>query len=235
MTTLLEDFGRSRETVFRTLLSESNEFLAPLSDPLTCELGLHAWLRPQREESYSMWLQWSLQQLECWELISEVLGLDANPRDGTAAIEVDREVPLSYRDDSGHGRLDLLIRHRSETLCILEIKTKRFADEDLDKQRAYSESPEVALGAERTFIAVDAEGFDLRGFRFLAWSELCIRLRRLAPRVAANKGYLTAGLLLAFVGAVEQNLLGLAQASGKDLGALPGTVEHLTRFLESTR
>jgi hypothetical protein len=55
MIALLEDFGRSRVTVFRAMLRDSNDFLAPLSDPLTCELGLHAWLRPQREESYSMW------------------------------------------------------------------------------------------------------------------------------------------------------------------------------------
>ena len=81
---------------------------------------------------------------------------------------------------------------------------------------------------------MDAEGFDLHGFRFLSWSEICIRLRRLAPSILANKNPLTAGLLLAFVGAVEQNLLGLAK-SEKDLGALPRTVDHLRQFLESTR
>ena len=179
-----------------------------------------------------MWLQWSLQQLGCWDLISEALGLHARPRQGTAVIEVDREVQIGYRDESGRGRLDLSIRQGSETLSILEVKTRSFSDEDLHKQRAYSESPDVAPQAERIFLAVDGEGFELRGFRFLPWSELCIRLRRLAPRVAANKGYLTAALLLAFVGAVEQNLLGLARSSGKDFGALPGTVAHLRLFLE---
>jgi hypothetical protein len=99
MTAYLKDFGRSRLTVFRTLLGKSNEFLASLSDPLTCDLGLHAWLRPQREESYSMWLQWSLQQLKYGDLIG-ALNLRANPRDDTAAIEVRREVQISYRDGS---------------------------------------------------------------------------------------------------------------------------------------
>jgi hypothetical protein len=233
MTALLEDFGQSRTGVFQELLSQSNDRLAPLSDPLTCDLGLHAWLRPQREESYSMWLQWSLQQLADWESIGQVLGLLPTRATG-ATIEVDREVPISYRDDAGHGRLDLLIRQGSETLCVLEIKTKSFFDEDLRKQLSYSESPNVSPGAERIFIAVDTEGFDLRGFRFLSWSEICIRLRRLTPHVAANKNQLTAALLLAFVGAVEQNLLGLAQ-SEKDLGALPRTVDHLKRFLKQTR
>ena len=124
---------------------------------------------------------------------------------------------------------------RDRRCCVLEIKTKVFADEDLHNQRAYSESSEVSPGAERVFIAVDAEGFDLRGFRSLSWSEVCIRLRCLAPTFAANRGHLAAALLLAFVGAVEQNLLGLAESSGRDLGALPKTAEHLKRFLESTQ
>jgi hypothetical protein len=124
-----------------------------------------------------------------------------------------------------------LIRQGSETLCILEIKTKSFTGEDLHKQRSYSK---FAPEAERIFLAVDTGGFDLHGFRFLSWSEICIRLRRLAPSIAANKNHLTAGLILAFVGAIEQNLLGLAK-SEKDLGALPRTVDHLRQFLESTR
>jgi hypothetical protein len=235
MTTLLEDFGRSRLAVFGSLLSESNNFLAPLADPLTCDLGLHAWLRPQREESYTMWLQWALRQLGDWILIGEVLGLRARPQCGPAPIYVDREVEVAYRDGSGYGRLDLVVGQGSEMFCVLEIKTKVFSDEDLDKQRAYSESSEVSPGAEKVFIAVGAEGYDLRGFRFLPWSEVCIRLRKLATAFAVNRGYLAAALLLAFVGAVEQNLLGLSGASGTDLGALPKTVEHLKRFLESTR
>jgi hypothetical protein len=81
LTALLADFGRRRSGAFRDLLSKSNSHLTPLSDPLTCELGLHAWLRPQREESYSMWLQWSLQQLRDWESISEVLGLQVPSRE----------------------------------------------------------------------------------------------------------------------------------------------------------
>jgi hypothetical protein len=228
----LDDFGRSRMTLFQGLLNKSADFLVPLSDPLTCDLGLHDWLSPEREESYSMWLQWSLQQLESFELISEAIGLQGKVSRETEAIAVDREVHLSYRDELGHGRLDLLIRQESEILCIIEVKTKPFSDEDLEKHRAYSESPDIAPEANRIFIATDAEGFDLRGFQFLSWSELCLRLRRLAPRVAARKGLLTTSLILAFVGAVEQNLLGLAHSSGKDLRAIPKTVNHLSRFLE---
>lgn len=94
-----------------------------------------------------------------------MLGLQGRPRGGSATIEVTREFPILYRDDSGRGRLDLLIRQGSETLCILEVKTKSFSDQDLNKQGSYSE---FAPRAERTFVATDAEGFDLRGFRFLA-------------------------------------------------------------------
>jgi hypothetical protein len=162
------------------------------------------------------------------------LGLRAAPRERAQAIQIEREVQIPYGDGSGHGRLDLLVRQGLETLCILEIKTKGFFDEDLDKQHAYSESPAVARGAERIFVAADAQGFNLRGFRFLPWSEVCIRLRRLAPSVAASKSLLTAALFLAFAGAVERNLLGLAR-SEKDLATLPGTVDHLRECLMPTR
>src|SRR5882672_61947 len=118
-----------------------------------------------------MWLQWLLQQLESWELISEALGLQrSKPRHGTAAIDVNREAKIVYRDGSGRGRLDLLIEQGSDTLCILEIKTKLFSDADLEKQRAYSGSPDVSLGAERVFVAVDTEGFDPEGVVSIAAS-----------------------------------------------------------------
>ncbi len=177
-----------------------------------------------------MWLQWSLQQLRDWEQISEVLGLQVRSREASLAVEIECEVPICYSDGSGYGRLDLLIRQGSEALCVLEIKTKCFSSEDLLKQRSYSE---FAPDAERIFLSVDAAGFDLHGFRPLSWATLCIRLRRMAPSVAAKKNCLTAALLLAFIGAVEQNILGLA-TSEKDLIALPRTVDHLRGYLDWT-
>src|SRR4051812_41890360 len=47
----------------RALLEESNKLLDPLADPLTLDLGLHRWLAGEREEAYSDWLQWVVQQL----------------------------------------------------------------------------------------------------------------------------------------------------------------------------
>ena len=146
---------------------------------------------------------------------------------GGAAIEVQREVCIPYGDDSGRGRLDLLIRQGSETLCVIEVKTKSFSDKDLRKQRWYSE---FAPRAERIFWPLTQKDSIYVGLGF-SWFELCISLRRLTPAVAANRNHLTAALILAFVGAVEQNVLGLAQ-SEEDLGALPRTVAHLRQFVE---
>jgi hypothetical protein len=64
-----------------------------------------------------MWLQWALQQLGDWRLINEVLGLPARPQYAPTPIQVDREVQVAYRDDSGYGRLELVIRQGSEMLC----------------------------------------------------------------------------------------------------------------------
>lgn len=38
------------------LLQRSNQSLQPLGDPLCVNLGLHRWLKQEREESYSDWL-----------------------------------------------------------------------------------------------------------------------------------------------------------------------------------
>ncbi len=45
------------------------------SDPLLCDLGVHRWLESDREESYSDWLAWVLEQLDHASVVTRVLGV----------------------------------------------------------------------------------------------------------------------------------------------------------------
>lgn len=232
MSNLLNRFGRDEQSRLEALLAESDHFFEPLSDPLTCDLGLHSWLMPQREESYSMWLHWCLQQLRHVETVKDALCLSASHEVGIGAVQVDREVPVSYQGDSGSGRLDIRIKQGPKVICVVEVKTKSYSQDDLEKHRFYSNSPDINPATEKIFLAIECGEFDLGGFTFLPWSEFCIRLRSLVPDVSKTNGKLVAALMLAFVGAIEQNLLGFVGANANDFGAIPATVHHLTRFKE---
>src|SRR6516164_4009368 len=46
----------------KRLLKVSRKRLFPLGDPFDLDLGLHRWLNAEREEAYSDWLAWVVQQ-----------------------------------------------------------------------------------------------------------------------------------------------------------------------------
>ena len=179
-----------------------------------------------------MWLQWVLQQLRTPDLIREALGLTQTWAQSESNVTVQREFWVVYSNGATRGRLDIVVWQGSEMRCALEIKTKPFLDESLAKQSSYVKSRDVPTDAEKIFIAAESGESDLRGFRFLSWAELCLRLRRLAPAVAATRGCVTAALVLAYIGAIEQNILGFAQPSGEQFLAFPQTMAHLSRFLD---
>src|SRR6266542_1618493 len=54
----------------RRLLEASNHIFAPLKDPFETSLGLHRWLSGEREEAYSDWLAWIIEELATPESIS---------------------------------------------------------------------------------------------------------------------------------------------------------------------
>lgn len=65
---LLED-----SRVLREILEISRDQLK-FTDPLLCDLGLHRWLAKDREEAYSDWLAWVLEQLGDTDAVFRVLG-----------------------------------------------------------------------------------------------------------------------------------------------------------------
>jgi hypothetical protein len=215
---------------YNTLLVSCDQFFAPLSDPLRCDLGLPAWLAPEREESYSKWLHWTLKQFAECGTLGEILDLPIPSVSGTSGIRLLNEWTIRSRDRKRSGRIDIAVWY-GEVSAILEIKTKSFTDEALEKHLLYCESPDVPPEAARIFIAQSADGLDLRGFKLLDWREVCLRLRRRVQRVAQEKGLLPAAMVIAFIAAVEQNILGVRPFTGQNHYDIPVAVTHLQDFL----
>src|SRR5439155_19954927 len=111
---------------------------------------------------------------------------------------------------------------------------------DTAKQEGYKswlDSQEVEH-RKPVLLAVDAKEMRYAGdFQFVAWANLCLELRRLVAELRDKNKFLACSMILAFVGAVEQNLLGLSAKSVKQIRAGRGTgfnskiLEHLEKFL----
>jgi hypothetical protein len=212
-----------------TLIREANKYFTPFEDPLICDLGLHHWLRSEREESYSDWLAWVFRQFGTWRSVGEVLGCDSHANN--SAVVVAREVSISYQDESGIGRLDLVISDESAQRCVVEVKTQPFEQGDLEKHRFYKSSRDVAPDCEWVFIAIEDQDCELHGFRFVSWSDVCLRLRRLTPDLMRAKGLPVCAMTLAFLAAIEQNVLKLGALRGASRARIVKTALYLQRFL----
>src|SRR5262249_47956098 len=77
----------------RTLLDQSRQLLAPLSDPFDVDLGLHRWLDSEREEAYSDWLEWVVRQAKEANAVFKLLNLGVPPEEANSdqQLQVQRE------------------------------------------------------------------------------------------------------------------------------------------------
>jgi hypothetical protein len=143
---------------------------------------------------------------------------------------VRREVCVERGYENRTGRLDLEICQGDQQLAIVEVKTQSFNDSDLDKHEGYRacvRSTETDL----IFLSVGSPDSDLGNFRFLPWADVCVALRRIAPALLGAEHILSTALVLAFVGAVEQNLLGFS--SQKGLTGMEKTAQMVEHFLKA--
>lgn len=97
-------------------------------------------------------------------------------------------------------------------MLLIEVKTKPADGQDLGRQlRRYEEwaSKQPGPKGKNLFmlVALDEPEVELSHFQFVSWNLLCKRLRRYAC-AARESGLMKAAVILAFCGAVEQNLLG---------------------------
>ena len=227
-----EAMSRAESLHFVQMYTESQQRFSPLSDPLDLLFPLHRQLSSSREEVYSDWFQWVLGQIPNARTLGCILGspsmeLAVNSHE---PIVVDREIPVEHGHAYQTGRLDIVVRQGTQWLAVVEVKTRPYEDADLEKHEGYRKSinsPETEL----IFLAVDPPDSDPRGFRFLSWADVCVTLRRIAPEMLKSRQILTTALILAFVGAVEQNLLGFTSPESPrfHFGKVPRMIDHFRK------
>jgi hypothetical protein len=189
----------------RRLLGVSNRLLRPFADPLCTDFGAIRFLR--NEMAYSDWLAWLVDQLGRADVVLPLFGLETTGSKAEGRIEIlkaDRESEIAK------GRLDLRIMRGKEPLAIVEVKLDKADRADLGSLPTYRRWLEKFRGSAAGRLVLLADGgekADYEGFRLLTWRDLCLRLRRASSRLIRDKEMTLAAMLLAFVGAVEQNLL----------------------------
>ena len=226
----------------RELLQRSSTQLK-LSDPLLCDLGANRWLN--EETSYSNWLAWALEQLGDAQLILDVLGVRnaafASACAGTKP-HVQREAPVQEGLPGNDGLIDLLISFGDPPQALLGVEVKTY-DQQYWKQQGYIDSlrgihcdvpPECVLVALEDVSERQRCGFQLR-----LWKEVGLGLRRAIVRYAKDCEHVaTAAMMLAFVAAIEQSLLGIGTTAARRAWngkptLIPEMPEDLVSYLES--
>ena len=115
---------------------------------------------------------------------------------------------------SGRRRLDVVVRHTEteQVILVLELKMTEAEQADTAKQKQYSEwldGQDILLG-KKILIVVDAVTDEYEGFEVRTWASVCVELRRMVPGLMNRIAPIKIAMILAFVAAVEFNLLGLS-------------------------
>ena len=228
----------------RKLLEQSRDRLKS-SDPFLGDLGVHRWLAADREEAYSDWLAWVLERLNDANAVLRVLGVEKTEFVAVCTgqgYRVEREASVTEGDPGSGGRVDVVIGFGEPEIAALGVEVKTW-DENHKKQRGYLQSLRKACPnhqAECVLVANKDVPPDCRhGFEPQTWEDLSVALRQAIAEVVQSRGVdATSSMMLGFVGAIEQNLLGYGVAACRrawqhKLTLLPkGVCQHLQKSLE---
>lgn len=190
----------------KNLLERSSLSLSPLSDPLAEDFGVHRWLKGKREEVYSDWLAWVLEQLPKPEHIFKIFKIKLQKQySGEVSVRRERWVPKG--DEEEAGRIDLVVEVGDQWAMIIEVKMGLAELADTKKQRKYLRSKKAKV-ASTVLLALSGESQSYEGFKLRKWEDLCIQLRHMMPDLErAGLSVIQRTMILGFVGAVEQNIL----------------------------
>lgn len=191
------------------LLDKSKKILRPFDDPLRINLGAHRWLKSEREEAYSDWLGWIVEQIETSSLIFPVFGLQDKESSklypGAATAGREKSIP-----GTDSGRTDLELRFDENEAILVEVKN---VDIDSIPKEQLKEQLEKYANAlpkfkHRVLLAPSGQQASYAAnFKLRRWQDVCMELRRIVPILCKDSRMIQAAMILAFVGAVEQNLL----------------------------
>jgi hypothetical protein len=212
---------QAREEFLASVL-RSDSVLSPLHEPLEAlDFTEHRWVAGHREEAYSDWLQWILGRCEPAEVL-RVFGLD-DPEIASSCtgcfVNIAREVLVAYGHDGATGRLDLEIQFDYRALLAIEVKLGEAEHSGTQKGAGYYKSIEAKYQdwqfKRYVILVLDAADEEYFQFKPRLWADVCIELRLIAVRLCTRSEHLRAAMILAFVAAVEQNLLKLHRARGE--------------------
>jgi hypothetical protein len=209
------------KNAYQALLEESGARLAPFGEPLLVDFGTHGWLRDEREESYTAWLGWIIDQAAI------------NAAQGAVFRPPERKVPIL----DNTRRLDLVIQYERVVLIVVEVKVTGADSAQTAKQGEYFNwmrgEPEQFKHA--ILLATDASKEEYDKFHFVSWEHVCVELRRIAGRYRFTRS-IVAAMTLAFVSAVERNLLRMSlpepDAPGINWMVQSAVFEHIEKSLK---
>jgi hypothetical protein len=210
---LLEDSKTLRE-----LLERSRDQLK-FTDPLLCDLGLHRCLAKDREESYSDWLAWVLEQLGDAEAVLRVLGVRKQEYQSlcSGSYEIEREAFVKEGAPDCEGRIDLLIHFGDPEQALIGVEVKTW-DESYEKQQGYLNSLGTRCPHTKCVLVAipDVSPDSCFGFALRRWQHVSIALRReIAAYVERHDRDIISAMMCGFVAAIELNLLEFGTAAAR--------------------
>ena len=194
-----EAYGRACEGRVLELACEYQAKLGGLGDPLSVNM---TWIERSYEPAYSRWLAWVLEQLGSADAVWRVLGLP-DPPPQVRKLGTETEVRITPED-----RLDIVVYCDGVESVVVETKLGSAEGCYLDDQLGRYKKQVGGWDAKGVLIVLDAERDSYEGFVVRRWKDVCVGLRRELLDVARPKPPIVVAMILAFVGAVEQNLLG---------------------------
>lgn len=232
-----QNFLKDLKEKTEILLKESNDRLSPFQDPFYIDFSSHRYFAGNREEGYSDWLAWIIEQLKDHRLVFRLLDIDDESMlkecEGIKP-DIEREKWVEKGHEGKEGRLDITIRYQSKLLIHVEVKIVGAEGEgaDLGKNVGYKKSLEKYEGKQYHRLLVrEAEETSYDDYKALKWANICIKLRNMVSNEKQIKQQpLIASLILSFAGAVEQNLLKLPNIHAGNFDSR--TFDYIKKFLE---
>lgn len=227
----------------REVLSESNELMRPLEDPFLTDFASNLQLANKREEVYSDWLAWILREISDLTQICKVFGLpDSRVCDYVGKpLRVRREYGVAHGHAGHTGRLDIVVVCGGDIVVVVEMKLISSREADTAKQIGYSKSlnAQSPTAIYKVLVANDrGESRASGNFQVIPLGRLCRGLRGLVAKLVRQERIVLSALILGFVGAVEQNLMGLSAQGlkpiyqGQSVPFEAKTIEYLKSTVE---
>lgn len=209
-------------TILNTMLTKVG-----VQEPFLMDLSKHPPFSKAREEKFSDYLAWIIEQIAAepaW--ILKLFNISEKDLDSS---KIEGRIPIIKRENVvAEGRIDILILYE-DVLIDIEVKVVDAESADVAKNAGYRESLKANYSMERykqfhrllvTGALNDAYNREpedeCQWYWVVKWSEVCLRLRQLILESSVLKDkLLLKALVVSFAGSVEQTLLGYQSLTGQ--------------------